>query len=115
MSGRRAQGPPSKVARLSVALPDGESVGLMVRLLFSEDGALVRVLVPLGAGPLDPREQGARRLVQRLDVDMARPGAPGIAALRREAELALALAEQLEALEELHGEAVARAARLGAA
>ena len=111
MSGRTTQGPPSKAARLVVPLVEGESVALMVRLLFGAEGELVRVLVPVGTGVLDPRDQAARRLVQRLDVEMARPGAPGIAALRREAELALALAEQLEALEEQHGPTVARAAR----
>jgi hypothetical protein len=112
MSGRRTQGPPSKAARLMVPLVEGESAALMVRLLFGAEGELVRVLVPLGTGALDPRDQAARRLVQRLDAELARPGAPGIAALRREAELALALAEQLEELEAQHGPAMARAARM---
>ena len=103
-----------KAAVLAVRIDGGETISLGVRLLFSEDGALLRVLVPVGAGQLDPRDQAARRLVQQLDVGLARPGAPGMALLLREAELRLSLAEQLLALEEQHGPAVARAQRMAA-
>ena len=107
--------PNSKAAQLSVRIDGGETIDLAVRMVFSADGALVRVLVPVSAGRLDPRDQAARRLVQQLDSELARPGAPGMVLLAREAALRLDLAEQLEALEERHGPAVARALRLGAA
>jgi len=110
----------AKAGRLSVRIGEGETIDLAVRLVFGPDGALLRVLVPVGAGRLDPRDQAARRLVQRLDAELARPrdafgSGPGMVALRREAELVLHLAEQLEALEETHGPAAARGLRLGAA
>lgn len=110
----------AKAGRLSVRIGEGETIDLAVRLVFGPDGALLRVLVPVGAGRLDPRDQAARRLVQRLDAELARPrdafgSGAGMVALRREAELVLHLAEQLEALEETHGPAAARGLRLGAA
>lgn len=106
----------SQAARLVVTIEGGEAVTLAVRLVFGEGGALLRVVLPPApAGVRDPRELAARRLVQALDVQLARPGAPGMVALRRETELVLSLAEQLEALEERHGPAAARTLRLGAA
>lgn len=105
-----------RAATLEVRIGDGgETIALGVRLLFSDDGALLRVLVPVGAGQLDPRDQAARRLVQQIDVSLARPGAPGIVLLVHEAELRLDLAEQLQALEEQHGPVVARATRMAQA
>jgi len=110
----------AKAGRLAVRIGEGETIDIAVRLVFGPDGALLRVLVPVGAGRLDPRDQAARLLVQRLDAELARPrdafgSGPGMVALRREAELVLHLAEQLEALEETHGPAAARGLRLGAA
>lgn len=109
-----------KAAQLSVRIDGGETVTLAVRLMFSDDGALLRVLVPVGAGRLDPRDQAARRLVQQIDAELARPhaargGAPGVVLLAREAELRLGLAEQLEELEARLGPVVARAQRMASA
>jgi hypothetical protein len=100
-----------KAVLLRVAIEGGEAVEIGVRLVFGTEGELLRIVVPPGAPP-DPREHAARRLVARLDAELARPHAPGLLAIQREAERVAALAEVLIDLEELHGPVVARAARL---
>jgi hypothetical protein len=114
VSARRVQAPPGKAVLLGVAIEGGETVEVAVRLVFGSDGELLRLVVPPG-GPPDPRAQAARRLVARLDAELARPHAPGLLAIQREAERVAALAEVLIDLEAQHGPVVARAARLGAA
>lgn len=89
---------PGQVAHLAVRIGDGETIPLAVRLVF-DAGALVAVHVPPAPAGADPREIAARRLVQQLGAQLARPGAPGITQLRREAELVADVAEQLADLE----------------
>jgi len=87
-----------QVVQLPVRIGDGETVTIAARLVF-EGGALVAVHVPPAPAGADPREIAARRLVQQLGAQLARPGAPGITQLRREAELVADVAEQLADLE----------------
>lgn len=102
-----------RAVTLPVRIDGGETVTMATRLVFSHDGALMRVIVP-DLPTHDPRARAARRLLQRIDVELARPGAPGVAQIQREAELQAALAEQLLDLEAQHGPALARTARLAA-
>lgn len=103
-----------KAVLLPVAIEGGETVEVAVRLVFGSEGELQRLVVPPGAGPADPRAQAARRLVARLDAELARPHAPGLLAIQREAERVAALAETLMELEARHGPTVVRTARLDA-
>lgn len=103
----------SKAVLLPVAIEGGETVEVAVRLVFGGEGELQRLVVPPG-GPPDPRGQAARRLVARLDAELARPHAPGLLAIQREAERVAALAETLLELEARHGPVVVRTARLDA-
>jgi hypothetical protein len=106
----------SRAALLPVRIGEGETVHVTASLIFSADGALLRVVPPPpGPGRADPREMAARRLLARLDAELARPGAPGVYALRQEAELLVGLAEQLEEAEARHGPVVARAYRMAEA
>ncbi|MFN0183063.1 MAG: hypothetical protein ACKVQR_04505 [Aquabacterium sp.] len=113
MSGRQTLG---RATLIPVRISEGETVNVTARLVFSDDGALLRVLAPApGAGRADPREFAARRLLARLDAELARPGGVGMHALRQEAELLLALTEQLEAAEVRLGPVLARAQRMAQA
>lgn len=104
----------SKAVLLPVAIEGGETVELGVRLVFGAEGEVQRLVVPPGSGPPEPRTQAARRLVARLDAELARPHAPGLLAIQREAERVAALAETLMELEARHGPVVVRTARLDA-
>lgn len=101
----------ARAALLPVRIGEGETISVSASLIFSDDGALLRV-VPPPVGERDPREAAARRLLARLDAELARPGGVGLLALRREAELLLHLAEQLEEIEARMGPMVARAQRM---
>lgn len=103
----------NRAVTLHVRLEGGETIGVAARLVFAPDGTLMRVILP-PAQVHDPRERAARRLVQRIDAEMARPGAPGAELIRREADLMADLAEQLVDLEARHGPAMARTAALEA-
>jgi hypothetical protein len=103
----------NRAVTLQVRLDGGETIDVAARLVFGPDGALMRVIVPQ-LPPRDPRERAARRLVARIDAELARPGAPGAEMIRREAELTADLAEQLVELEARHGPVAARTAALEA-
>jgi hypothetical protein len=103
----------NRAVTLQVRLDGGETIGVAARLVFAPDGALMRVILP-SVQVHDPRERAARRLVQRIDAELARPGEPGAELIRREAELVAELAQQLVDLEARHGPAMARTAALEA-
>jgi hypothetical protein len=103
----------NRAVTLQVRLDSGETIGVAARAVFATDGALMRVILPMVPAH-DPRERAARRLVARIDAELARPGAPGAEVIRREAELVADLAEQLVNLEAQHGLAMVRTAALEA-
>lgn len=102
-----------KAQRLLVQIDEGEAVEVFARLVFSADGAVLRVVVPplVGAARFDHRQAAARRLVARLDAELARPHAPGLLAVQREAELLAALAEDVAEHEARLGPELARTLR----
>ena len=87
--------PGAVVARVQVPTPEGETVAMAARLQMSGDGAVMRVFGPPPGPRDDPRWGAARRLLQRLDAELARPGAPGLFQLHREAEAYAALLEHM--------------------
>lgn len=67
--------PPGRAALIPVRIDEGETVNVAVRLVFGPDGALLRVVVPPAtSAQRDPRDAAARRLLSRLDAELARPG-----------------------------------------
>ena len=95
-----------RVVRVRVPTPEGETIAMACRAAFSDDGALLRIFPPPPAPSDDPRWAGARRLVQRLDAELARPGAPGLFQIHREAEAFAALLEHVLDVEAEQGSAV---------
>jgi hypothetical protein len=93
-----------QVVRLPVRLVGGEQVDLTASLRFGPAGALVDIAVVLAPPPRSSvLEQQAALLVEAIAGKMRRRRDLGIAELRRRAEAALVLLEQLEALEDAHG------------
>jgi hypothetical protein len=93
-----------QVVRLPVRLVGGEQVDLTVTLRFGAAGALRDLGVTLAPPPRSSEtERQAALLVEAIAGKMRRRPDIGIAELRRRAEAALVLLEQLEALEDVHG------------
>jgi hypothetical protein len=93
-----------QVVRLPVRLVGAETVDLTATLRFGPAGALVDIGVTLSPPPRSSEiERQAALLVEAIAGKMRRRPDIGIAELRRRAEAALVLLEQLEALEDTHG------------
>jgi hypothetical protein len=93
-----------QVVRLPVRLAGGDQVDLVASLRFNPAGALVDIAVTLAPPPhSSEQERQAALLVEAIAGKMRRRPDIGVAELRRRAEAALLLLEQLEAMEDLHG------------
>lgn len=93
-----------QVVRLPVRLSSGEVVELTAVLSFAPAGALVDLAAVLAPPPrASELERQAALLVEAIAGKMRRRPDIGLRELRRRAETALALLEQLEALEDAYG------------
>jgi hypothetical protein len=101
-----APGVARQVKILELPIGQARPVRLVVQLHFGPAGALVGVS-PVMAPPdrITAEERVALRLAQSIGERLVRRRDIGVAALRRETELLLALLEQLEAAEAAHGDA----------
>lgn len=92
------------VVRLPVRLATGEVVDLTGVLAFGPAGALIGVAAMLAPPPMASElERQAAMLVEAIGAKMRRRPDISVRELRRRAEAALQLLEQLEALEDTHG------------
>jgi hypothetical protein len=93
-----------QVVRLPVRLSSGEAVDTTITLVFSPAGALVGLAGVLAPPPMGSEiERQAAMLVEAIGAKMRRRPDISVRELRRRAEAALVLLEQLEQLEDTHG------------
>ncbi|MBR0651366.1 hypothetical protein GXW78_16960 [Roseomonas terrae] len=93
-----------QVVRLPVRLGVDDRVDLTVALRFNAAGALVGISANLPPAPRSSEaERQAAMLVEAISAKLQRRRDIGVTELRRRAELAFALLEDLEALEDTHG------------
>ena len=93
-----------QVVRLPVRLASGEVVDLTATLAFGSSGELRGLAAVLAPPPMSSElERQAAMLVEAIGAKMRRRPDISVRELRRRAEVALALLEQLEALEDTHG------------
>lgn len=90
----------SRVVHVQVPQPGGEVVTLACRLVFSADGAVLRIHPPPPAPRDDARRGAARAAVRQVDAWLSRPGGPGLAQLQREVEALGGLVEHLVDVED---------------
>jgi hypothetical protein len=93
-----------QVVRLPVRLTSGERVDLTTTLVLGAGGELRGLAAVLAPPPMASElERQAAMLVEAIGAKMRRRPDISVRELRRRAEAALQLLEQLEALEDTHG------------
>lgn len=93
------------IAPMHLALVGGDTAGIVIRVLFNADGAMVGASGVCSVGVPLPGAAETKRLVDGIGARLGRSPAIGLTELRRRAEATLAVLDHLEALEASHGDA----------